>query len=69
MCQLSAILRDKPEWYNKIDDPVIRAKWREEALATEQALPPNLDPEWKLTEAMVRVHFTCLRDLLKCSQD
>ncbi|KAF9049333.1 hypothetical protein BDZ89DRAFT_1057685, partial [Hymenopellis radicata] len=68
MCQLSAILRDKPEWYNKINDPVIRAKWREEALATEQALPQDLDPEWKLTEAMVDYvldemeAYTMLRD-------
>lgn len=33
MVALSATLRAKPKWWIKIHDPVIRAKWEQEALA------------------------------------
>ncbi len=31
MCELSATIRDKPNWWEKCKDPAIRAKWKEEA--------------------------------------
>ncbi|SJL12728.1 uncharacterized protein ARMOST_16159 [Armillaria ostoyae] len=31
MCELSATIRDKPNWWEKYKDPAIRAKWKEEA--------------------------------------
>ncbi|KAI5121387.1 hypothetical protein M0805_001200 [Coniferiporia weirii] len=35
MVKLSASIRSKPDWWVKYKDPNIRAKWREEALATK----------------------------------
>lgn len=49
MCLLSAHLREKPRWYVKMKDPVIRARWREEALQGMRATPVK---EWVLTEKM-----------------
>ena len=49
MCALSAAIRDKPEWYSKMSNPTIRAKWRKEALHQTR----NAAPGKKLTEAMV----------------
>lgn len=31
MCELSATIRNKPNWWKKCKDPAIRAKWKEEA--------------------------------------
>ncbi|KAK0215569.1 hypothetical protein IW262DRAFT_1449839 [Armillaria fumosa] len=31
MCELSATIRNKPNWWEKCKDPAIRAKWKEEA--------------------------------------
>jgi len=36
MCRLSAILRNKPQWWFKLKDEAIVAKWRQEAM--DQAL-------------------------------
>ena len=54
MCALSATIRDKPQWHEKMKDPAIKQKWREEALEQGSA---GLDekPEWRLTERMVYV--------------
>lgn len=51
MCALSSSIREKQRWYEKIQDPSIRARWREEALS--QALPVGSKKEWVLTEKMV----------------
>ncbi|KZV69678.1 hypothetical protein PENSPDRAFT_753199 [Peniophora sp. CONT] len=32
MCALSAVLRSKPQWWTKYTDPVIRARWKSEAV-------------------------------------
>ncbi|KAK7028336.1 hypothetical protein R3P38DRAFT_3189812 [Favolaschia claudopus] len=46
MCQLSWILRSKPDWRRKAGDPEIRGNWRREALEQQQG-------EQGLTEKMV----------------
>ena len=56
MCALSSVIRDKPQWYAKMQDRAIRAKWREEALS--QALSKGSKKEWALTEEMVsKINF------------
>lgn len=51
MCALSSSIREKPQWYVKMQDPTIRGRWREEALS--QAVPAGSKKEWALTEKMV----------------
>ena len=53
MYQLSATLREKPEWWRKFKDPEIRKKWFEEAKA-QQA---EVEERWRLTDNMVRVQL------------
>jgi hypothetical protein len=50
MCALSHHIREKPDWWEKIQDETIVGKWEEEAL--EQAAD-DANPEWKLTPKMV----------------
>ena len=50
MYQLSATLREKPEWWRKARDPEIRTKWFEEAKA-QQA---GEEKRWRLSDKMVR---------------
>ncbi|KAJ6510580.1 hypothetical protein C8R45DRAFT_964560 [Mycena sanguinolenta] len=51
MCELSWALRSKPDWQNKVADPEIRSKWRQEAL--EQAAAHNPSTDVSLTEKMI----------------
>ena len=53
MYQLSATIREKPEWWRKFKDPEIRKKWFEEAKA-QQA---EVEERWRLTDNMVRVQL------------
>ncbi|KAF9779815.1 hypothetical protein BJ322DRAFT_1113121 [Thelephora terrestris] len=50
MCALSNRLREKPHWWEKMEDESIVEKWREEAL---QQAGDDGKPEWKLTPGMV----------------
>ncbi|KAF9779870.1 hypothetical protein BJ322DRAFT_1129730 [Thelephora terrestris] len=50
MCALSNRLREKPNWWEKMEDESIVEKWREEAL---QQAGDDANPEWKLTPGMV----------------
>lgn len=61
MCALSNHIREKPDWWEKVEDETIVEKWREEAL---QQAGDDDEPEWKLTPAMVCVayrHGSCYR--------
>ncbi|KAL1705603.1 hypothetical protein EV121DRAFT_290271 [Schizophyllum commune] len=49
MYQLSATIREKPEWWRKFKDPEIRKKWFEEAKA-QQA---EVEERWRLTDKMI----------------
>ncbi|KAF8901230.1 hypothetical protein CPB85DRAFT_1552686 [Mucidula mucida] len=49
MCALSAAIRDKPDWREKMKDPAILAKWRQEALDQTPAEPEGR----KITVEMV----------------
>lgn len=49
MYQLSATLREKPDWWRKAMDPEIRQKWFEEA-KTQQA---DVEERWRLTDNMI----------------
>ncbi|KAL1712388.1 hypothetical protein EV715DRAFT_297130, partial [Schizophyllum commune] len=49
MYQLSATIREKPEWWRKFKDPEIRKKWFEEAKA-QQA---EVEDRWRLTDNMI----------------
>ena len=53
MYQLSATIREKPEWWRKFKDPEIRKKWFEEAKA-QQA---EVEERWRLTDNMVRAQL------------
>ncbi|KAF9014469.1 hypothetical protein BDZ89DRAFT_1076594 [Hymenopellis radicata] len=48
MCALSAAIRDKPDWQQKMKNPEILAKWRQEALDQNRD-----EEEWKLTVEMI----------------
>ncbi|KAI5828682.1 hypothetical protein K523DRAFT_306630 [Schizophyllum commune Tattone D] len=50
MYQLSATLREKPEWWRKARDPEIRKKWFEEARA-QQA---GEEKRWRLSDKMIK---------------
>ena len=50
MCALSNHIREKPDWWEKINDETIVRKWREEA---SQQAGDAKKPEWTLTPAMV----------------
>ncbi|KAF7361411.1 hypothetical protein MSAN_01174200 [Mycena sanguinolenta] len=56
MCELSWVLRSKPDWQRKAADPEIRSKWRREALEQQAAVAAAArDPSTAvcLTEKMV----------------
>ncbi|KAL1705591.1 hypothetical protein EV121DRAFT_269707 [Schizophyllum commune] len=50
MYQLSATLREKPEWWRKAKDPEIRKKWFEEAKAQQE----NEEKRWRLSDKMIK---------------
>ena len=50
MCALSHHIREKPVWWEKVNDKTIVEKWREEAL---QQAEDGEYPEWTLTPKMV----------------
>ncbi|KAL1745933.1 hypothetical protein HDZ31DRAFT_81615 [Schizophyllum fasciatum] len=49
MQQLSAALREKPEWWRKAKDPKIRKRWFEEAKAEQE----SVERRWRLTDNMI----------------
>lgn len=66
MCALSSSIRNKAQWYTKMQDPAIRQKWREEALS--QAMFPESKQEWALTEKMVcKISYRRLYRAMKMS--
>ena len=54
MCELSAIIREKPDWHVKCRHDEIQAKWRKEIEEQQADLPEHL----KLTSNMVRLQRT-----------
>ncbi|KAF9779803.1 hypothetical protein BJ322DRAFT_1166963 [Thelephora terrestris] len=58
MCALSNRIREKPDWWEKMEDEIIVEKWREEAL---QQAGDDGNPEWKLTPGMVNYVLEELR--------
>ncbi|KAF9779819.1 hypothetical protein BJ322DRAFT_1113127 [Thelephora terrestris] len=50
MCALSNRIREKPNWWEKMQDDAIVEKWRDEAL---QQTGDDDNPEWELTPGMV----------------
>jgi hypothetical protein len=50
MCAMSHAIREKPRWWEKIEDPKIMARWKKEALEHQESFPRHR----KLTEVMVR---------------
>ena len=51
MCAMSHTIREKPRWWEKLNDPDVMTRWKEEGL--EQQKP--LDAHRKLTGEMVRL--------------
>ena len=49
MCALSSAIREKPNWWEKIKDPALAEKWKQEALDQQKGEYRI----WKLTERMV----------------
>ncbi|KAI5900572.1 uncharacterized protein SCHCODRAFT_02526805 [Schizophyllum commune H4-8] len=49
MYALSAAWRERPEWWRKVKDPVIREQWLKEAKAEQE----NEIPRWRLTDRMI----------------
>ncbi|KAL1669844.1 hypothetical protein GGF50DRAFT_109909 [Schizophyllum commune] len=58
MYQLSATLREKPEWWRKAKDPEIRQKWFEEAKAQQE----KDEKRWKLSDNMINYTLGELED-------
>jgi hypothetical protein len=52
MCALSNRIREKPNWWEKMQDDAIVEKWRDEAL---QQTGDDDNPEWELTPGMVYI--------------
>ena len=63
MCALSAVLRSKPQWWTKYTDPVIRARWKSEAVGAPVPygdIPLKEDEvDYVLDEL---AHYAALRD-------
>ena len=58
MCALSNAIREKPNWWEKINDPALVEKWKQEALDQQKdeirqltktmvAIPENLALTWE----------------------
>ena len=58
MCALSNAIREKPNWWEKINDPTLVEKWKQEALDQQKdeirqltktmvAIPENLALTWE----------------------
>ena len=58
MCALSNAIREKPNWWEKINDPALAEKWKQEALDQQKdeirqltktmvAIPENLALTWE----------------------
>ena len=55
MCALSYRIREKPNWWKKVKDPVIVEQWREEALRQDEETDSmETGVRRYLTPAMVR---------------
>ncbi|KAM0754632.1 hypothetical protein T439DRAFT_368008 [Meredithblackwellia eburnea MCA 4105] len=67
MANVSYAIRSKPGWTTKISDPIIKAKWREEALAETFGYLDECKLA-RLTEKMVDWVFAEL-DVLKAAQE
>ena len=50
MCALSNAIREKPNWWEKINDPALVKKWKQEALDQQK------DEIRQLTKTMVAIH-------------
>lgn len=50
MCALSNYIREKPDWWEKVEDKTIVEMWREEALQQGRY---DEEPIWRLTPDMV----------------
>ena len=57
MYQLSATVREKPEWWRKAKDPKIRQKWFEEAKAQQE----KEEKRWRLSDNMVSPRACTIR--------
>ena len=57
MYQLSATLREKPEWWRKAKDPEVRQKWFEEAKAQQE----KEEKRWRLSDNMVSPRACTIR--------
>lgn len=53
MCALSNHIREKPNWWEKVEDATIVGKWREEASQQEGEEEDDEGPSRKLTSTMV----------------
>ena len=51
MCAMSHAIREKPRWWEKINDLKVMSRWRREALKQQKPQPRHR----KLTETMVRL--------------
>jgi len=51
MCAISHAIREKPRWWEKINNPKIMARWRKETLEQQE----HLSRHRQLTEVMVRL--------------
>ena len=56
MCALSDRIREKPDWWEKMDDEAIAERWRGEALQQGEG---NEQPAWNLTPGMVSLVSFC----------
>ena len=63
MCALSNRIREKPDWWEKMDDEAIAERWRGEAL---QQGEDDEQPAWNLTPGMVS-HDHVFRQFLSSS--
>ena len=59
MCALSNRIREKHDWWEKVNDETIVEKWREEAL---QQAGGDDNPVWNLTPGMVRPAYYLITD-------
>lgn len=64
MCALSAAIRDKKNWQEKMKNPKIMSKWRQEAL--QQKDSGSFLPEQALTEEMVCNPYFPRQDDIYC---
>lgn len=56
MCALSNLIREEPDWWERVKDEAIVERWREEAL--KQTGDGELEQTWKLDSGMVRYQLS-----------